>query len=328
MKTGLEIQLPVPSRQALDRQTELDVYHVVKRDDASGDYRINYTPKAFDVDVTLAPDGTLSHTFSPYTYWNYSFPKGLLGDPPVFAPDPSRSEVQLRITSDLPVPLHAGMSLGTYRQDTESNRDFSFKDLTIQPGQNTLSLRDENLLRPLPNKFSFNGLELSIAPEDRARLEVGKTYKLHGEPYPTAPVIFNPGATIAIKIPAYLVFSLVNDLAHIHVRQAWVKLIVVNTIPLDFETTAYMADVEGNQLDDVRVTVEGRVAAGSLDSPSESYLTVSIATDDHFTHDCLTLYLTAPLTAQTGGFVLNHNHAVAVKAMRMILPEGIQIDLF
>ena len=77
------------------------------------------------------------------------------------------------------------------------------------------------------------------------------------------------------------------------------------------------------------MAVDGKVPAGTLESPSETRLEVAMyAPSPGITSDKFVLELTGRSTEQSAGQHFNKDQAVVIKDVRVQLPEGVQVDVF
>lgn len=323
LKTGFSYPLGSFPKMRLDAIFNMDQSSVLQYDN-HGDYYLIYSPDPFYFYVVIPPGGIPQTIFIPFTYANYSFPEAILSDAPAFGLDHTQAEVILDLDSGLPATFQFGISFETYRDGSSVHRKFSYDDLTVNPGPNTLVFRDEKLLDPIPNGFIFNGLNVSIDPEQAALLQVGYTYSIKCQPIMRAPVAFVAGTEFQYSITVNLNY----ELDGVRIREACLDMLAINTIPLDFEASACCLDSDGNEIPGISGQVDKPIQAGTIDSPSETRVTAKLTSETGTIPDCLTLKMTARVPASLAGTILNREQGIQLTDMRLRLPEGVQVDLF
>ncbi len=119
------------------------------------------------------------------------------------------------------------------------------------------------------------------------------------------------------------------DLKEAGVKAAEIKFNVENSIPLDFKISAIALDAEGNSAEGMSLQVDGYAASGSIASPKNSPISISVTSDDAgITLASLRLKMTATCPSeQYQGVPLNENQGLKVSSLHLSVPEGITIDL-
>ena len=323
LKTGISYPLGSIPKKGLDDLFDIRSYPIVQCDE-DGDYYVSYRPDDFKACLDVAADGSISTRFDPFTYTCYTFPDALTGNVPAFGLDYAQSEVHLQLDSGIPVPARADLSIETYVQGTAEHSQYFFEDIPVVPGSSTVVLQDERLFNPLPNGFIFKDVELSMDPDQQALLQRDTLYVVKGTPVMQVPVAFVAGTEFHYELTQ----SIQYQLAGIRVRQAVVEMDVVNTIPLEFQGTIRAEDASGDPAQGVTVSVDKPIAGGTVDSPAVTHLTATLLSGDGSIPGTFVLDLKARVTPEMAGVVLNREQGIAVRNIRLSLPEGVQIDLF
>jgi hypothetical protein len=324
LKTGFTYPLGVNEKKTLGSLFGLDNSSMIVADE-KGDYYLKVQPDPSDVSVKISEDGDLTCVFKPVTYMLSAIPASLKGDKPDLSLDWSQSELILGLDSRIPASFRFGVDFDTF-WGTDGRRSFSFTGLPVVPGKSTVTVKDENLFNPIPDGVFVKDIKLDADPDQVALLTRGETYVVTVSPVFQVPVAFTAGTQFHDELPFSLLYKLVGK---IRVRQILIDMLVINTVPLEMSLSGHFVDSEGRRLEDISVAVDGKVPAGTLESPSETRLEIILyAPSPGITSDRFVLELTGLTTEQTAGLHFNKNQGVVVKDVRVQFPEGVQIDVF
>ena len=324
LKTGLTYPLGVSEKKTLGSLLELDGSSMIKVDE-KGDYYLKFQPDPVDVPVKISESGDLSYVFKPFTYTITSIPPSLKGENPKVALDWSQSEVILGLDSRIPASFQLGVDFNTFWEG-DGSHSFSYTGLPVVPGKSTVTIRDENLFRPIPDGITVKDVRIDGDPAQKELLTRGEIYIVTVAPVFQVPVAFTAGAEVHYELPISLLYKLVGK---IRIREVLINMLVINTVPLELTVSGHFVDSEGQRMDGISVAVDGKVPAGTLESPSETRLEVAMyAPSPGITSDKFVLELTGRSTEQSAGQHFNKDQAVVIKDVRVQLPEGVQVDVF
>ena len=126
-------------------------------------------------------------------------------------------------------------------------------------------------------------------------------------------------------------FSSTSDSEYtLELKTASIKFDFINTIPLELTLSAEPIDVNGEVMSetDIKVSLEGTLAAGNIDYPTSTAITVSVeATQEALdSFDGLKLNLEAT-SGDVIGVPLNENQGVRLENISATVEGGIQMDL-
>lgn len=324
LKTGLTYPLGVNEKKTLGSLFNLENSSMIVVDE-KGDYYLKVQPDPADVSVKISEDGDLTCSFKPVTYMLSQIPASLKGGEAVLALDWSQSALILGLESRIPASFRFGVDFDTF-WDVDGRRSFSFTDLPVVPGKSTVTVRDENLFKPIPDGVYVKAINLDGDPDQKELLTKGETYVVTVSPVFQVPVAFTAGTQFHDELPISLLYKLVGK---IRVREILINMLVINTIPLEMSFSGHFVDSEGRRLEDISVAVDGKVPAGTLESPSETRLEIVLyAPSPGITSDRFVLELTGLTTEQSAGLHFNKDQGVVIKDVRVQFPEGVQIDVF
>ena len=103
---------------------------------------------------------------------------------------------------------------------------------------------------------------------------------------------------------------------------------IVNTIPLALDLGVKAIDADGNPSKDITVDMEGNLGAGTLEAPSTSTVSITLKSKGKGINlNGLRLLMQASCPATHQGKVINKNQGIAIRNLKVSLPEGISLDL-
>ena len=180
------------------------------------------------------------------------------------------------------------------------------------------------LFRTLPDKVSIKNLKVTtgndyvrIIPGTHLECSVGYSFR--------APLAFGPELALGFE---YELDELELDLEEVGITSARMAFDIVNTIPLALDLGVTALDESGNPSADIAVEVDGNLGAGTLDAPSTSTISITLKSKGKGINlNGLRLMMQASCPASHQGKVINRNQGIAIRNLKVSLPEGISIDL-
>lgn len=140
-----------------------------------------------------------------------------------------------------------------------------------------------------------------------------------------APLSFGPELSILFEDE----ISDINlNLSEYGLSNAVISFETISTVPLALEVDAEAIDNSGNKISNLSIDVEGSVAPGTLSNPSApSKITIALASEKGIIFDKLKLIYKATCPQAYNGHVLNTQHGLEIRNMKVTLPEGMSFDL-
>ena len=181
-----------------------------------------------------------------------------------------------------------------------------------------------DLFRTLPDKVSIKNLKVTtgndyvrITPGTHLECSVG--YSFH------APLAFGPELALGLE---YEIDELELDLEEAGINNARMAFEIVNTIPLALDLGVTALDADGNPSKDITVDVDGNLGAGTLDAPSVSAVSINLKSKGKSLNlNRLLLVMQASCPTSHQGKVVNRNQGIAIRNLKVSLPEGVSLDL-
>lgn len=180
------------------------------------------------------------------------------------------------------------------------------------------------LFRTLPDKISIEDISVSttndyieIIPGKNLECSVGYSFE--------APLAF--GSDLALEFET-VVNELDLDLQEVGITSARMAFDIVNTIPLALDLGVTALDADGNPSRDITVELDGNLGAGTLDAPSTSTVSLALKSKGKGINlNGLRLDMQASCPTSHQGKVINRNQGIAIRNLKVSLPEGISLDL-
>ena len=181
-----------------------------------------------------------------------------------------------------------------------------------------------DLFRTLPDKVAIKNLKVTtgndyvrITPGTHLECSVG--YSFH------APLAFGPELALGFE---YELDELGLDLQEVGITSARMAFDIVNTIPLALDLGVTAIDADGNPSRDITVELDGNLGAGTLDAPSNSTVSLTLKSKGKGINlNGLRLDMQASCPTSHQGKVINRNQGIAIRNLKVSLPEGISLDL-
>ena len=114
-----------------------------------------------------------------------------------------------------------------------------------------------------------------------------------------------------------------------NIKSAELDMVLVNSVPVDFDITAVCLDAYGNEDPQTRVYIDRTIAAGSHVSPTSTPVVLKIE-NGREALDVSSLRLTMTATSVNPDFhgvCLNRNQGLEINDIVLRLPDGIGVKL-
>lgn len=178
--------------------------------------------------------------------------------------------------------------------------------------------------RTIPDMVQIKDIRL-IASRDYASIVAGQEVEFSFGYELDAPLAFGPDLAMDLEYELAGFQLSIND---VNVKKAVLTLDAVNSIPLSLNVTAVVLDSEGMPVNDMEITVDNEIKAGSVQSPTESSVTLTLTSEAEYLNlDGLRLCFRATCPPECQGIVLNENQTLELKEIKICLPEGASVDV-
>lgn len=232
--------------------------------------------------------------------------------------------------------LNVGRTGGASDSYTVAGLDFpAFTSLTYglnESGQGDPEKADQykvlagisNLLNPAPTSIAVEDITADVA-DSWIVVEPSKDYSISCRFSVESPLAFGAQSKIALSdMDINLGLDLGNTL---EIKEVSLDMKAENTIPFGLGLVATPVDENGVPVPGITVTVSDNIAAGSLENPSVTPLTITLKTENTISLNTLKLSILAASDANVAGTPLNRNQGLELKDIVLKLPEGITTDL-
>ena len=306
--------------------------------DENGDYRVRFDTDSFPFSVIAPPAAgqDLSYEFEPLQYDMADLSEmfsdagqGLVAELPEL-------EVGLHVDSGVPAVFSFDAVLETAKGG-KALRQYSLDKLSVSYGKSDYILnltgkgarndviykqiRDiDKILNPIPDALKINDLTVFMDQEQLALLEPGKEYDVTGYASVDTPLSFTAESRLDLSLPLDAKLD-----KGIGIKKAVLKMDVTNSIPLAFSAEVRALDGNGDVIQDVSAKTDVPIAAGTIDAPAKTEVTVTLTTGGDLRFDGLVLHLSAASNAQVSGTHLNQAQGLDFKNLVLSLPDGIQL---
>ena len=178
--------------------------------------------------------------------------------------------------------------------------------------------------RTIPDMVQIKDIRL-IASRDYASIVAGQEVEFSFGYELDAPLAFGPDLAMDLEYELAGFQLSIND---VNVKKAVLTLDAVNSIPLSLNVTAVVLDSEGMPVNDMEITIDNEIKAGSVQSPTESSVTLTLTSEAEYLNlDGLRLCFRATCPPECQGIVLNENQTLELKEIKISLPEGASVDV-
>lgn len=183
----------------------------------------------------------------------------------------------------------------------------------------------DSLVKTVPETVEMRGMVVGV-DDEMVEIALGKSYGVKAGYVISSPLAFGPEVNISFD-QDFTGFGL--DFSDVTLGKALITLDAVSDIPVDFELGAEAIDENGDVINDIEVSVEGKVNAGSLSAPSTSKVTLTLSrASGSLSFDGLRLSMKA-LSTNTSfvGVPLNEAQSLELRNLVMCVPDGVGFDL-
>lgn len=180
-----------------------------------------------------------------------------------------------------------------------------------------------SLLNTVPDKIEIT--EIKAQAVDRTyTLNLGRNYTFSSGYDVVVPLSFGPDMRLNYTTTDD---GWDSDLGKYSFNDAMISLTVDNTIPLDMLPSVVLLDKHGNVFAGAKVSVQGSVAAGSLEKPSQSQLKITVSGQKLDGLDGMKIDFTAKSNSNYVGVNLNEKQSLRFTDLKLGIKGGITIDL-
>ena len=120
-----------------------------------------------------------------------------------------------------------------------------------------------------------------------------------------------------------------EDLDKYDMKAATITMDAVNAIPLNMKLDVQAIDVNGNEIPDIVATVDKSIAAGYMEQPITTTITIQLTSQNGSISklDGLLLIANATSPATNESQQLNENQTLTLTNVRVSVKGGVKIDL-
>ncbi|MBR5256667.1 MAG: hypothetical protein IKV62_07830 [Bacteroidales bacterium] len=318
---------------------KLDGEYIVT--DENGDYRVRFNTDSFPFYVTAPPavGQDLTYEFEPLQYEMADLSAMFSDAGQNLVAELTELEIGLHVNSGVPAVFSFDAVLETAKGN-QPLRKYSLDALPVSYGKTDFILnltgtgvrndviykqiRDiDKILSPIPDALKINDLKVFMDQEQLALLEPGKEYEVSGSASVDTPLSFTADSQLDLSQP--IDYELNLDV--IGLKKAVLKMNVTNSIPLAFSAEVQALDGSGNVIQDISAKTDIPIAAGTIDKPAKTDVTVTLTTGGDLRFKGLVLHLSAKSNAQVAGTHLNQAQGLEFRDLVLSLPDGVQVKL-
>lgn len=197
-------------------------------------------------------------------------------------------------------------------------------------GSKNIKVSDiNNLIKKIPDVVSVT-LQPAVEYDEYYTVDLGKTYSMNSSYDIDIPLNFGSGLQIVYKDS---IDDISGDLEDIDFKKAVIAVTADNIIPLKLEikeNNVTPKDINGNKIDDIKVTVEGTITEskdGNTIATSQLTIVLEETKDGAIGKmDGLVFKVTA-VPGQATNVQLRSDQWMQLKDMKLKIPNGIKVDL-
>lgn len=181
------------------------------------------------------------------------------------------------------------------------------------------------LIEKIPQYISIDDIESNV-PDRYYYVRPGRTYSVVTETRIDAPLAFGEKTNIVYRDT---LDGWHEDLEKYDMKAATITMDAVNAIPLNMELDVQAIDVNGNEIPDIVATVDKSIAAGSMEQPATTTITIQLTSQNGSVPklDGLLLIANATSPATDESRQLNENQTLTLTNIRVSVKGGVKIDL-
>lgn len=246
------------------------------------------------------------------------------------------------VANPSPLDVYLSAELRGYREGQElacmyfgeNGTDAPFTVSKEFEGDISFSRRGENgmianpmiaqLIRTIPDEVRISDVRVASS-KDYVEIIPGKEMDFSLDYSFKAPLAFGPDLCMPLE---YVIKELELDLEKVGFKSARLAFDVINTIPLALSVDAAVMDGDDKISNDVDIEIDGQIEPGSLDSPSDSKITITLKSyKKGLKIDGLKLMMEANCPSpEYHGKVINKDQGIEIRNLTVALPDGISLD--
>ena len=181
-----------------------------------------------------------------------------------------------------------------------------------------------DIIKVIPDAISIHDINVKSATQT-AVIKPGSTYN--------ASVAYRLTTPLAFDNEFYINYSLDLENLDLYLEDAWVKsaeirMNLINSVPVDFNISAKCLDSDGNVRNDVTVTLNDSIKAGTHQNPTDNALVIRLDNaSKELNISALRLTLEASSSnPELAGVCLNRNQGFEIKDILIALPDGVGVN--
>ena len=181
-----------------------------------------------------------------------------------------------------------------------------------------------DIIKEIPESISIHDIRIESETEN-AVIRPGSEY--------SASVSYRMTTPLAFDKDFYIKYSLDLENLDLYFEDAWVRsaeirMNIINSIPIDFKISAKCLDSDGNVRNDISVTMNESIKAGSHKNPVDNAIVIRLDNEsEELNLSALRLTLKATSTdPDMAGVCLNRNQGFEIKDVVIALPDGVGVN--
>lgn len=182
-----------------------------------------------------------------------------------------------------------------------------------------------DLIATIPDEIKMENVVAKATKED-VTITMGETYNVRTDYKIDAPLMFSEGTNI-IYTDSLDGWS--EDIDKADFNKVEISMDVINRIPLELNMNMEAIDINGDVLSDVKVDVEGNIAAGTTDNPTTKTLKVTLTSSNGAVKRLDGIKFRVECKGGNGleNSCLNENQSIKIDNLKLKLIGGITMDL-
>lgn len=196
-----------------------------------------------------------------------------------------------------------------------------------RPGCVDIAVPDlSSIIATIPERLVIDNIEAKVPTDREFTFDLGRDYAATVDYEAVIPLAFGPDLQFVYTTDEK---GWDEDLDKYSFKKALVTVTIENTVPLDMVPEVVALDRQGNPIDDIVATVEGTVAGGTIASPTNTALKVTLSStaDNIGNLDGVRFTFRATCPAELTGVALNEAQALRFTNIRLRILGGVGVDL-
>lgn len=251
------------------------------------------------------------------------------------------------VTNSAPVDVNLNATITAHRKDGSSSIQvgdkhgipvvipksvenyvicFHKQNTEVEGADQSIQLTDMDvLIEKIPQYISIDDIESNV-PDRYYYVRPGRTYSVLTETRIDAPLTFGEKTNIVYRDT---LDGWHEDLDKYDMKAATITMDAVNAIPLNMKLDVQAIDVNGNEIPDIVATVDKSIAAGYMEQPITTTITIQLTSQNGSISklDGLLLIANATSPATNESQQLNENQTLTLTNVRVSVKGGVKIDL-